>query len=91
MRNKKAKHINSQAREIAKSFPVVTTQTLAYKVEGGKKVPSHIVEVKSNHVRRIRRAVTRNGAEGLQAYLESIHKLQKQRNEELTKEADHSK
>lgn len=88
MRNKRAKHINKQAREIAKNFPVVTTQSLAYKVEGRMRVPSHIVEVQSNHVRRIRRAVNRNGVEGLQAYLETIYKLQKQRNEELTKETD---
>lgn len=91
MRNKVAKHINRQAREISKNFPVVTTQSLAYKVEGRMRVPSHVVEVKSNHVRRIRRAVTKNGVEGLQAYLESIYKLQKERNEELTKETDNSK
>lgn len=91
MRNKRAKDINRQAREISKNFPVVTTQTLAYKVEGGLKRPSHIVEVVSNHVRRIRRAVTKDGIEGLQVYIESIHKLQKERNEKLAKEVDNSK
>lgn len=91
MRNKVAKHINRQAREISKDFPVVTTQTLAYKVEGGMRVPSHIVEVKSNHVRRIRRAVTKYGMKAFELYLESIYKLQKERNEELTKETDNSK
>jgi len=91
MRNKRAKEINRQAREISKSFPVVTTQSIAYKIENGMKKPSHIVEVKSNHVRRIRRAVDKYGVAGLHNYLESIYKLQKERNEELTKETNNSK
>lgn len=86
MRNKKAKVIRRQAREIAAKLPTVTTQCMAYKVENGKKTASHIVEVKSNHVRRIKRAVLRGGMLGLRSYLESINQLQKERNEAIPKE-----
>lgn len=91
MRNKRAKEINRQAREVSKDFPVVTTQVLEFEYSKGFKKAYRVAEVKSNHVRRIRRAVDKNGVEGLHMYLESIYKLQKQRNEELSKEADNSK
>jgi hypothetical protein len=91
MRNKRAKEINRQAREISKNFPVVTTQSLAFEYVNGMRRPYKVVEVVSNHVRRIRRAVDKDGMEGLHMYLETIYKLQKQRNEELTKETSDSK
>lgn len=91
MRNKRAKEINRQAREISKDFPTVTTQVLEFEYVNGFRKPYRVVDVVSNHVRRIRRAVDKNGMQGLHMYLESIYKLQKQRNEELTKEADNSK
>ena len=85
MRAKKAKVIRRQAREIAAKLPTVTTQCIAYKIENGRKVPSHIVEVQSNHVRRIKRAVYRAGMLGLRTYLETINQLQKERNNEASK------
>lgn len=91
MRNKKAKQINRQAREIAEKFPVVMTRVLVYGIDGRFRKPIGVAEVESNHVRRIRRAFVRHGIEGLHNYMDSINKLQKQRNEELTKEVSDSK
>lgn len=86
MRAKLAKKINRQAREIASKMPTVTTQCFQFEIKDGRRKPYAVVDVVSNHVRRIRRAVTRNGVEGLRTYLDGIHKLQKERNNELPKE-----
>lgn len=94
MRNKKAKALRKQALAIAEKLPRVTTQcfcsveTVKEEVDGKLKVKykPNFYGVDSNHPRRIRRAYTRHGMEGVYAYLDSIHKLQLENNAQLAEE-----
>lgn len=89
MRNKKAKNIRRQAREIAAKLPTVINEhacggSWGVNENGAKTYKPNFYTTENNHVRRIKRAYMRNGLEGLHNYLESIHKLQTKRNETIS-------
>jgi len=73
-------------KQIADRLPVVFDQTVSgyyedYNEEGEMQVFPNIVNHPVNHVRRMRKAYESLGMEGIRTYLEMIHKLQIQRNE----------
>lgn len=75
-------------KQIANRLPAVYEQTVSgyyedYNDEGEIVVYPNIVNVEINHVRRMRKAYESLGMEGIQSYLEMIHKLQIKRNEYL--------
>jgi hypothetical protein len=78
MNKKEVKYI----KQIADRLPVVYEETVSgYYLEDDKPMPNKNVHP-YNHVRRMRKAYERLGMEGIQSYLEMIHKLQLQRKEE---------
>jgi len=82
MNKKDVKYI----KQIADRLPVVFDQTVSgyyedYNEEGEMQVFPNIVNHPVNHVRRMRKAYESLGMEGIRTYLEMIHKLQIQRNE----------
>jgi hypothetical protein len=48
-----------------------------------------VYDVKVNHERRLRKAYESMGVDGINAYLESIHKLQKERNDKAVQDIQH--
>ena len=75
-------------REIASKLPTVYQQTVSgyymdYNEEGDMVPFPHYVTHELNHVRRLRKAYEKTGMDGIKSYLEMIHKLQIQRNENL--------
>lgn len=84
MNKKDVKYI----KQIADRLPAVYEQTVSgyyedYNDDGEIVVFPNIVNVEINHVRRMRKAYESLGMEGIQSYLEMIHKLQIKRNESL--------
>lgn len=82
MNKKDVKYI----KQLADRLPVVYDQTVSgyyedYNEEGELQYFPNIVNHPINHVRRLRKAYEVLGMEGVKSYLESIHKLQIQRNE----------
>jgi hypothetical protein len=82
MKKKTAKYI----KEISERLPPVYEQTVSgfyedYNDEGDIVRYPNVVVHEINHERRIRKAYERLGMEGVLHYLEMIHKLQKQRND----------
>lgn len=82
------KKTNKQIREIAERLPVVYEQHMSgFTVENGDPVGNfYVVEI--NHERRLRHAYEKLGMQGIHNYLETIHKLQIQRNEKASRDAD---
>ena len=82
------KKTNKQIKEIAERLPVVYEQHMSgYTVEEDKPVGNfYVVEI--NHERRLRHAYEKLGMQGIHNYLETIHKLQIQRNEKASRDAD---
>lgn len=82
MNKKDVKYI----KQIADRLPVVFDQTVSgyyedYNEEGEMQLFPNIVNHPVNHVRRMRKAYESLGMDGIRTYLEMIHKLQIQRNE----------
>ena len=48
-------------------------------------------DVKVNHERRLRKAYEDTGIEGIQKYLDEIHKLQKERNDKAVQDIQHQR
>lgn len=80
------KKVNKQIREIADKLPPVYEQHVSGGLfdtdETGKTdfIPN-VYFTQVNHERRLRHAYEKLGMDGVRAYLESIHKLQLDRNE----------
>jgi hypothetical protein len=78
MNKKNVKYI----KQIADRLPVVYEETVSgYFVEDGEAKPN-IVSHPYNHVRRMRKAYEQLGMEGIQAYLDTIYKMQLKRKED---------
>lgn len=83
-----------QIREIASKLPVVYEQHMSgfeFVQENAGEDPKpqpnlYLIEV--NHERRLRHAYEKLGMAGIHSYLESIHKLQTERNEKAKRDAD---
>lgn len=78
-----------QIREIASKLPVVYEQHMSGFEWGEDKQPQpnlYLIEI--NHERRLRHAYEKLGMAGIHNYLESIHKLQTERNEKAKRDAD---
>lgn len=72
MNKKNVKYI----KQIADRLPVVYEETVSgFFVEDGENKPN-IVSHPYNHIRRMRKAYEQLGMEGIQAYLDTIHKMQ---------------
>lgn len=85
------KEVTKQIREIADRLPPVKEDHVSgyylQDIEGGLKRPSaHHYLVDVNHERRLRKAYERFGMDGIKNYLNQLHQLQLQRNEQLSKE-----
>lgn len=77
MNKKNVKYI----KQIADRLPVVYEETVSgFFVEEGETKPN-IVSHPYNHVRRMRKAYEQLGMDGIQAYLDTIYKMQLQRKE----------
>lgn len=73
-------------KQLADRLPVVYDQTVSgyyedYNEAGELQYFPNIVNHPINHVRRLRKAYETLGLEGVKSYLDMIHKLQIQRNE----------
>lgn len=73
-------------KQLADRLPVVYDQTVSgyyedYNEAGELQYFPNIVNHPINHVRRLRKAYESLGMEGVRSYLEMIHKLQIERNE----------
>lgn len=81
-----------QIREIASKLPVVYEQHMSgYELvaEGAEtKAQPNLYLIEINHERRLRHAYEKLGMAGIHGYLESIHKLQTERNEKAKRDAD---
>lgn len=81
-----------QIREIASKLPVVYEQHMSgYELvaEGAEtKAQPNLYLIEINHERRLRHAYEKLGMAGIHSYLESIHKLQTERNEKAKRDAD---
>lgn len=80
-------------REIANRLPQVFEQTVSgyyedYNEEGEIVLYPNIQNNPINHERRLRKAYEQLGMDGIKSYLEMIHKLQIQRNENVQKLLD---
>lgn len=72
-------------KEIAATIPVVREQHISgFSVVDGKRVP-HMYTVDVNHQRRLRKAYSSQGIDGIKQYLDSIKELQKQHNDKESK------
>lgn len=75
-------------KEIASKLPPVYERTVSgyymdYNEEGDMvPYPNYVVH-ELNHVRRLRKAYEKMGMDGIKGYLEMIHKLQIERNENV--------
>lgn len=82
------KKLTKQIKDIAGRLPRVKERHVSGYTGTGKEAEANVYDVEVNHERRLRKAYEAYGMEGLYRYLESINKLQIQRNEELLKESD---
>jgi hypothetical protein len=80
-------------KQLADRLPVVYDQTVSgyyedYNEAGETQLFPNIVNHPINHVRRLRKTYETLGMEGVRSYLEMIHKLQIQRNENFQRLED---
>lgn len=78
-----------QIREIASKLPVVYEQHMSgFELGEDNKPEPNLYLIEINHERRLRHAYEKLGMAGIHNYLESIHKLQTERNEKAKRDAD---
>ena len=78
-----------QIRGIASKLPVVYEQHMSgFEWDEEEKPQPNLYLIEINHERRLRHAYEKLGMAGIHNYLESIHKLQTERNEKAKRDAD---